>query len=183
MKNKTTRFLLVLVAILTVLPVARAQKKPNITFVQKTNVELKKGEKDYYEIDLKAEPFTLYFEGNELMVSAGLEEDLFQHTKPDTDINKDFNSNFYIFKYVAGSPDTDYLIIEEESANSLNKSHGAKPAGKKMSQFTVRSLLREGKTESIANFKQLFMALWLDRNKDQFIDKKEMMWVKVNLKE
>ena len=181
MKNIVLTTATLLLIILVLLPQAKAQKKPNITLVQEKNVTFEKGEKDYYEVSLKAEPFTLHFEGKELLVSAGLEEDLFENTRSGVDINKDYGSNFYIFKYAAGAPDTDYLIVDGESANALNVSHGVLPAGKKKSLFTVKSLFREGKPEPLSNFEQFFMALWLDKNKDQFIDQEEIIWVKVNI--
>jgi len=177
--NRKTRLSLVL--IFATLGIIRAQI-PNIVFFQGDTLSLKVGKKDYYELQLKGEPFTILFEGNELHVCAGLDEDLFQFTRANTDINADFNSYFFIFKYLAGSSSSDFLSIEKDTANSLNETHGAKSVGNSMYKYTVNSLLNEGNIEGLENFKKLYLALWLDANKDQFIDKEELVWVKANIK-
>lgn len=154
---------------------------PGISFLQGEIVPLKKGKKDYYQVDLKNEAFTIVFPGKELHVCAGTEEELFKYTQAGTDINADFNSYFFIFKYLAGSEDTDYLSIEKNTANTLNETHGAKPGGDGLYQFTVRSLLNDGEQQQLSDFKALYLALWLDKNKDQYIDKEEILRVRANI--
>lgn len=176
-------FLMTVTFMLASFCLAWSQKTPNITFVQQTNVVLNKGTKGYYEINLKPEPFRLIFEGKELMVCVGLDEKLFERTKAGTDINADYSSDFYIFKYAAASPDADHLVLGNGGGNSLNGTHGAKPHTKTgFFHYTVRTLHVDRKAEPIERFKQFFMALWLDKNKDQFIDKEELLHVKVNVK-
>ena len=160
--------------------VAQAQT-PNIKFVQGDTVGLDESKKGYYQIDLKKDPFTIVFQGNELHVCAGLDEELFEFTKSGTDINADFNSYFFIYKYLAASKDSDYLSIEKNTGNSLNETHGAKSAGSGLYQYTVKSLMNDGSQKLLSEFKELFLALWLDANKDQFIDKEELLWVRANI--
>ena len=155
---------------------------PDIKFVQGDTLSLEENKKGYYEIELYKEPFTIIYKGKELHVCAGLDEELFQFTKPDTDINADFNSYFFIFKYLAASEDADFLSIEENTGNSLNKTHGAQAAGGGLYQYTVRSLLNDGDSKPLSEFNRLFLALWLDSNKDQYIDKEELLWVRANIK-
>lgn len=155
---------------------------PNIKFIQGDTIPYVKGKKDYYEMDLKQEAFTILFEGSELHVCAGIDEGLFRFTQPNTDINADVNSYFFIFKYLAGTENTDFLSIEKDTGNSLNETHGAKSAGAGMSKFTVRSLMDEGDLQPLTEFRKLFLALWLDANKDQLVDKEELIWVKANIK-
>ena len=123
----------------------------------------------------------LVFQGKELHVCAGLDKELFNFTKPGTDINADYNSYFFIFKYLAGSEDTDYLSIEKNTGNTLNETHGAKSIGEGFYQFTLKFLINDGDKQPLSEFKELFMALWLDVNKDQYIDQEELLWVKANL--
>ncbi len=155
---------------------------PDIKFVQGDTMSLQKGKKNYFEVELRREAFTLVFKGNELHVCAGLEENLYEFTKPNTDINADFNSYFFIFKYLAGSPDSDFLSIEKDTGNSLNETHGARPAKDGYYQYTIRNVMNDGEINPISDFKKLFMALWLDSNRDQFIDEQELLWVKATLK-
>ena len=135
---------------------------------------------EYYEVNIKSEPFTLEFEGDELMVCAGLTEELFQYTQADTDINADFNSYFFIFKFLAMEHNADYLPTGKDEAASLNETHGAKPKGDGTYHFKVNSLLVGEEEKPIGAFDEFFLALWLDQNKDQFIDKEELLKVKIN---
>lgn len=162
--------------------IAEAQS-PNIKFVQGDTLSLKQGKENYYEITLRKEPFTLIFPGNELLVCAGLDKDLFRFTKPGTDINADFNSYFFIYKFIAASEDSDFLTLEKDAGNALNETHGAQAAGSDRFGYTVRSLAYKGTLKSISEFEELFMALWLDINKDQFIDKEELLWVKAQIRD
>ncbi len=172
---------LICVLLFSVISTSSAQT-PNIKFIQGDTVALVKDKNDYYEMDLKQMPFDILFEGSELHVCASVDNGLFKFTQPNTDINADFNSYFYIFKYLAGTKNTDFLSIEKDTGNSLNETHGAKSAGDNQYRFTVRSLMNEGDIQPLSEFKKLFLALWLDANKDQFIDKEELIWVKANIK-
>ena len=153
-----------------------------ISITQETVLELEKSDVgNYYEVSIKPASFTLEFEGKELMVCTGLTEDLFSHTKAETDINADFNSYFFIFKFLAMEGNADYLPTGADEAASLNKTHGAKNTGDGTSSFTVNSLQVGDEKRPISAFDTFFMALWNDQNKDQFIDKNELIHLKVNV--
>lgn len=177
--NRYKKVILFLAFILTGFYEAPAQT-PNIHFIQGDTVRLHEGKNGYYEVKLKAAPFNLVFRGKELHVCAGLDKNLFNFTKAGTDINADFNSYFFIFKYLAGSENTDYISIEKDTGNSLNETHGAISIGEGFYQFTLKSLMNNGDNKPLSEFKELYMALWLDANKDQFIDKEELLWVRAN---
>ncbi len=155
---------------------------PAISFVQGETLPIEKGKSDVYEIDLSSDAFDIVFPGKELHVCAGTSEELFKFAKPDTDINADFNSYFFIFKYLAGSTDTDHLSIEENTSSALNETHGAKPTGDGSTKYTVRSLVNDGDVKPLSAYKEFFMALWLDSNKDQYIDKEELLWVRAKIR-
>ncbi|WP_297761175.1 hypothetical protein [uncultured Muriicola sp.] len=152
---------------------------PEITFLQGEQLSLSPLDNDLYELKIKPESFTLVFKGNELHVCTGLSEELFQFTKPETDINQDFNSYFFIFKYIAMPEDANYLPVGKDEAASLNKTHGAKLAGKDSSKFTVASLQIEDELKPLNELKEFYLALWLDTNLDQFIDTSELLKVHV----
>lgn len=134
---------------------------------------------DYYEVSIKPGPFTLEFKGDELMVCAGLTEELFEYTKAETDINSDFNSYFFIFKYIGMEKTADYLPTGKDEAASLNETHGAKPKGDGTYFYHVNALGFGEDSRPTKDFDTFFLALWLDENKDQFIDKDELLKVKV----
>lgn len=173
---------ILLIGVVTVmtLDISLAQA-PNIIFVQDDTITLNKGASGYFEMSLKGKPFTIIFEGDQLHVSTGLNKEMFQKAKADTDINKDFNSNFYIFKYPAMPKDADYLSIREGNALSLNESHGAKPIGENMHKYTVRTLWEDDEELPLSEFKKFYLACWLDANKDQYIDKEELLWIQANI--
>ena len=149
----------VVIVALCMVSICEAQM-PNIKFVQGDTLQLIKSKKEYYDVDLKGEPFSLVFEGDELHVCAGLDESLFQFTKPETDINADANSYFFIFKYLAGSRDSDFLSIEKDTGNALNETHGAQRANGKNYQYLVKTLMNDGDLVSIGEFKKnIFCAL------------------------
>lgn len=154
---------------------------PGISFHQGKEIALEQTKNGYVELNIKPEPFTIVFEGNELHVCTGLKEDIFNYTKPKTDINADFNSCFYIFKFGAGSKDSQFLYVGNESPTSLNEVHGAK-VEKKQSTYQVSTLFVNDKENPLSDFKEFYMALWLDSNKNQYIDEKELLKVKVNIK-
>jgi len=146
---------------------------------QSSVLELEKVDsKNYHQVTIQPASFTLEFDGKELMVCAGLTEDLFLHTKAETDINADFNSYFFIFKFLAMEGNADYLPIGPDEAASLNETHGAKITEEDKSTFTVNSLQVSGEKKPISDFDTFFMALWLDQNKDQFIDRNELLHLK-----
>ena len=113
------------------------------------------------------------------MVCAGLTEEVFQYTKAGTDINADFNSYFFIFKFLAMENNADYLPTGKDEAASLNETHGAKPKGDGTYYFKVNSLMVGEVSKPISDFDEFYLALWLDQNKDQFIDQEELRKVKV----
>ena len=152
---------------------------PEISFVQGEQLSLSSLDNEIYQLKIKPEPFTLIFKGNELHVCTGLSEELFQFTKPETDINQDFNSYFFIFKYIAMPEDADFLPVGKDEAASLNKTHGAKISGEDSSKFTVNSLMIEDELKPISDLKEFYLALWLDSNLDQFIDTSELLKVHV----
>lgn len=153
-----------------------------VKVVQEKELQLQKSDSgDYYEVSITPAPFTLQFEGRELMVSAGLSEDLFASTKPDIDINVDFGSYFYIGKFLAMEEDASYLPTGAHEAASLNKNHGAKSEAGGRSSFEVRFLDVAGDKKPLSDFKEFYMAVWLDQNKDQFIDSDEIIHLKVNI--
>ena len=154
----------------------------DVKFVQGDTLTLIESKKNYFDVDLKAAPFSLIFKGNELHVCAGLDESLFEFTKPDTDINADASSYFFIFKYLAGSQESDFLSIEKDTGVALNETHGAFPDGRGYSIYNVRRFMIDGDLVPISEFKRVFFAFWLDKNKDQFIDKMELLWVRANFK-
>lgn len=159
---------------------AKAQS-PDIAFIQEDTLKLEHSNLDYYEVSLGDEPFTILFEGEALYVCAGVGEELFQFTKAGTDSKTDFNSYFFVFKYLAGSENSDFISIEKDTGISLNKAHGMKPAGSGWNQYLVKSVMNEGKMVPLANYNELFLALWLDANKDQFVDQVELLWVKATI--
>jgi hypothetical protein len=146
-------------------------------------VPLELQENGVYKLELKPESFTLVFPGEELHVCAGLDEELFEHAKAGTDINADFNSYFFIYKYLAGASDSEFLSIEKDTGMSLNKTHGAKPLNKSpnnnRSYYRISSLQSDDKSILLGSVKQLYMAIWRDANKDQFIDPQESMHVQI----
>jgi len=152
---------------------------PEITFVQGEQLSLSQLNNDLYELKIKPVPFTLIFKGNELLVCTGLSEELFEYTKPETDINQDFNSYFFIFKYIAMPEDANFLPVGKDEAASLNKTHGAKTVDENSSKFTVNSLSIDGELKPLSDQKEFYLALWLDSNLDQFIDTSELLKVHV----
>ena len=152
----------------------------DISFVQ-NGEEIAVNETDYSydEIAISPEAFDIVFKGKELHAVTGLTSEVYQYAKADTDINADFNSYFYIFKYLAMGEDSQFLPAGKDEAASLNATHGAKPEGKKHSKFTVAALQVEGEDKPVAELSEFFLALWLDVNKDQFIDESELMQVRV----
>ncbi|WP_297693158.1 hypothetical protein [uncultured Eudoraea sp.] len=168
----------ILITLLIVLGCGSLFAQVNIR--QSSVLELEKVDsKNFHQVTIQPESFTLEFEGKELMVCAGLTEDLFLHTKAETDINADFNSYFFIFKFLAMEGNADYLPIGPDEAASLNETHGAKITEEGKSTFTVNSLQVSGEKKPISAFDRFFMALWNDQNKDQFIDKNELLHLKV----
>jgi len=152
---------------------------PEISFVQGEKLSLSPLNNDLHQLKIKPGPFTLIFKGNELHVCTGLSEEFFQFTKPETDINQDFNSYFFIFKYIAMPEDANFLPVGKDEAASLNKTHGAKVAGEDSSKFTVNSLMIENELKPVSDLKEFYLALWLDSNLDQFIDTSELLKVHV----
>ncbi len=175
MKIKVTSFLLFLFISVYI----GFSQGPEISFVQGEQLSLSQLNNDLYELKIKPESFTLIFKGNELHVCTGLSEELFQYTKPETDINQDFNSYFFIFKYLAMPEDANYLPVGKDEAASLNKTHGAKVAGEDSSKYTVNSLSIDGELKPLSDLKEFYLALWLDSNLDQFIDTSELLKVHV----
>lgn len=174
---------LFLVLILLVITVSTTQANmPDIQFVQGEELSLTQTDNNFFEINIKPEPFTIRFKGTQLNVCAGLDESLFQAAKPETDINKDFKSPFFIFKYAALPETADFIVLYKDGANSLNDAHGAKPYEKNMYQFTVSSISTGKHNTAVSDLKQFFLALWLDKNKDQFIDKDEFLRIKISVK-
>lgn len=150
-----------------------------ISFVQGEKLSISQLTNDLFELKIKPEPFTLIFNGKELHVCTGLSEELFQYTKAETDINQDFNSYFFIFKYIAMPEDAKFLPVGKDEAASLNKTHGAKAVDENSSKFTVNSLSIDGELKPLTDFKEFYLALWLDSNLDQFIDTSELLKVHV----
>ncbi|MEP1096079.1 MAG: hypothetical protein ABJG78_13275 [Cyclobacteriaceae bacterium] len=177
MKSTT---LIVLVSVLAMINVANAQSS-KISFHQGDRIMLNESDSNIFQINIKPEPFTIIYEGIELNVCTGLTKELFLYTKAETDINKDFNSYFYIFKYMAMSKGSEFLPVEKDMAASLNITHGAKRAGPNKLKFKVSFLRVDDKEKPLSEFKQLHMALWLDSNKDQYIDETELLKVRVNI--
>jgi len=130
-----------------------------------------------FKLELKAEPFMIIFPGEELQVCAGIEPGLFEHAQAGVDINADFNSNFFIYKYLAGTSDSNFLSIEKDTGMSLNPTHGAKPYDKGFSFYEVANLQLDGQEYPLSTHDRLYIALWLDKNKDQFIDQEELIHV------
>ena len=153
----------------------------DISFMQGEKISLHKTNGNHYEITIKPKPFAIIFNGAELNVCVGFDEALFQAVKTKTDINKDYKSPFFIYKYTALPKNGDHLHLYNTGANSLNKSHGAKKFNGNY-QYTVSSIMASKKLVPISNLKQLFLALWLDQNKDQYIDENELIRVKVKIK-
>ena len=154
---------------------------PDISFFQGKKIVPETSDSGYAQITIKPEAFTIQFQGNELHVCTGLNEDLFLYTAPETDINKDFNSYFYIFKFAAMPANAEYLPVGKDLAAALNKTHGARQAGPDASKFRVSALSIDNEEKPLRTFKAFYMALWLDANKDQYIDKAELLKLKVNI--
>lgn len=173
------KWIMILFIVFTFIRPGHAQT-PDISFMQEDKIPLQQAESNYYEIIVKPKPFTILFNGSELHVCAGLDQGLFHAATSKTDINKDFSSPFFIFKYAALPKNGDYLVLYKDGANSLNKSHGAIPF-KGNHQYTVSSIMNGNNQEPVSKLKQLFLALWLDDNKDQYIDDNELLRVKVNI--
>ncbi len=153
----------------------------DIRFMQEGQILPYQVEKNYHVIGIKPKPFTILFNGPELHACAGLDETLYSAAKSETDINKDFKSPFFIFKYAALPETGGYLVLYNDGANSLNKSHGAKPFESQY-QYTVSSIMKDKNQLPVSNLKQLFFVLWLDKNKDQYIDDSELLRVKIRIK-
>lgn len=181
MKNNITILPLTGLLLLLFMSFSAIAQNPNIAFKQGEKVDMIKIDDNYFEIKIKKKPFTILFEADQLMVCAGLTDQIFKYAKPNTDINADFNSYFFIAKYAAMSKDADYLIIEKDASSSLNLGHGAKKEENGLYSFKVSSLFENGKKTSISKLNNFYLSLWLDKNLDQFVDKEELLWVKVSL--
>lgn len=152
-----------------------------ISFYQgEKELTLQKTDQEYLQLNLKPEPFTMTFRGDQLHVCTGLTKDIFTNTKPKTDINADFNSCFFIYKYGAMEKNADYLLVGSETPTALNEEHGAIRDGKQ-SKFKVNSLYIDEAEKPLSSLKEFYLALWLDGDKDQYIDEKELTKVKVNI--
>ncbi len=146
---------------------------PDITFIQDSIILLSKASGNNYEITAGPGPFTILFSGPELNVCAGLDEEVFKAAGSGVDVVKDFNSPFSIFKYAAMPKDGGYLYLYKDGANSLNQSHGAKPY-KKGHRYTVSSIMSQGRQKAVGTLEKLYLVLWLDKNRDEFIDDDEL---------
>ena len=169
---------LIMISTVFLLAITKLSGQPKITFIQGDKLNLKT-DGDLQTIKIKPNAFTIRFEAEELHVCTGLDEDLYQFAKPEIDINQDFNSSFFIFKYLAMSEDADYLPVGKDVAASLNKTHGAKPVDGQHNEFKVVALQVDDKLKKLKQLDEFYMALWLDDNKDQFIDADEYLKVKV----
>lgn len=155
-----------------------------IEFHQADQIELQKPDNDgVYQLNIKPEPFTITFPGELINVCTDLNADLFEFTKPDTDINADFNSCFFIFKSKAMDKEADYLILGTDGSSPLNEAHGARKTDSEHSVFKVSSLSVDSEKLPVSGFSEFYMALWLDSNKDQYVDEAELLKVKVNVEQ
>lgn len=158
----------------------KAQTRDLLFYQGEKELTLQNTDHGYFQLNLKPEPFTIKFRGDQLHVCTGQANDIFSYIKPKTDINSDFNSCFFIYKYGAMEKDADYLLTGHETPTALNEEHGAIRDGKQ-SKFKVSSLYIDEKKKPLSELKEFYMALWLDSNKDQYIDEKELTKVRVNV--
>lgn len=142
-------------------------------------LEMRFSEGGYYEVFAKASPFNIVFNHKELMVTGGADYSLFKLAKPGTNISSDYTSNFFLGKFMAIPNPTDYLSLEKDTAMNLNKDKGVKTLNNGWRSIEIRKLYDgEGMLE-FADQQSAYFALWLDTNLDLYIDKSELLWLKI----
>ncbi|NNE27740.1 MAG: hypothetical protein HKN09_12920 [Saprospiraceae bacterium] len=179
---KTLKGLILSISTICVIQMSFAQG-PEISFEQDGKVlEMRFSEGGYYEIFLKAEPFNILFNHKELMVTGGVDASVFKVAKAGTNISSDYTSNFFLGKFMAIPNPTDYLTLEKDTAMNLTKDKGVVMAKNGWRSIAIKRFSVEDGFTNFSDQKSAYLALWLDTNLDLFIDKAELLWVKIKFK-
>jgi len=129
-------------------------------------------------VTLAKAAFDLNYPQGLLAVCAWTDDSVYGKAKVGTDTMQDFTSCMLVYKFIAMPADASYLFLSKDSAFSLTAEHGAKTLSEKRATYRVTHLEQEGKGKPaipLANVKgELYLATWMDKNKNQVIDADEL---------
>ena len=187
-----TKMVMLLVLLLFTVPVSQAaalKETPHldVMFLQGGQALVMQSDgTDRVVLDVEGKQFDINFPGDNLNVCAWTNESIFEKAKVGSDTMQDFSSCLLMYKSLSMSSDASYLWLSEGAGFSLNESHGARKLSEKRAVYRVTHLAEEASDSGdvpLSGFKgDVFMALWIDKNKNQVIDAGELEQVVLRFK-